>query len=268
MKNYRITLALDGLDSEGGYIRLNDFIAELGRFVEIARQAEDVVSNKTSRSIYYRIVDLKHSSPASITLEARAKDPKFDIRAAILDEIADTMTKLKSGEEIKGRERFYLIESIKNFADPIGKNISRLNVFFDQNKINLDQEFKARANLYVAPEESCKASFRGMLDIINIHGPEKLFWLYPEIGPHKIQCTFPERLFETAKMALGKRVEIVGLFNYKINAPYPHAAEVDDMSTLPPDAELPNFKDLLGIDPDFTSGLSSEDYIRKIRNED
>ena len=267
MKDYKITITIDGVASEGGHIRVNDFIAELGRFVEIARQAEEVISHKPSRSIYYRIVDLKHSSPASVTLEACAKDPTYDIREAIHNEIADTMKKLKSGEEIKGRERFYLIESIKNFADPIGKNISRLNVLLEETKINLDQEFKARANLYVAPEESCKSSFRGMLDVINIHGLEKLFWLYPEIGPNKIQCTFPKRLFETAKMALGKRVEIVGLFNYKINAPYPHAAEVDDMSTLPPDDELPHFKDLLGIDPEMTGGLSSEDYIKKIRNE-
>jgi hypothetical protein len=267
MKNYKITLALDGMDSENGHVRLNDFINELGRFVEIARQAEQVVSGKTGRSIYYRIVDLKHSSPASITLEARAKDPDFDIRGAILDEIAETMKKLKSGEEIKGSERFYLVESIKNFADPIGRSISGLNVFFEDTKINLDQEFKARANLYVAPEESCKSSFRGMLDVINIHGPEKLFWLYPEIGPSKIQCIFPDELFETAKMSLGKRVEISGLFKYKMNAPYPHAAEVDDVLALPPDDELPNFKDLLGIDPDMTGGLSSEDFVRKIRDE-
>ncbi len=162
MKEVRITLSFDGMENENGHIRLNDFIAELGRFVEIARQAEEVVAGKKERSVYYRIIDLKHSSPATITLESCLKDPKTDIREQILNEIAETMNSLITGKEIKGSEKFYLVESIRNFAEPIGKNLSRLNLSFNQNKIDLDREFKAKANLYVAPEESCKSSFRGM----------------------------------------------------------------------------------------------------------
>lgn len=267
MEEYRITIALCGPEDEGRHVRLNDFIAELGRFDDIAKQAEEVVSGKPGRSIYYKIVDLKHSSPASVTLEACTKKPQQDIRIATLTELTSTMRKLKSGDEIKGDKRFYLVESIKNFSDPIGRNITRLNISWGENKINIDKEFKARAALYVAPEESCESSFRGMLDAINIHGPDKVFWLYPEIGPNKIQCFFPEELFETAKMSLGKRVEIIGLFRYKVNAPYPHAADVKELNALTPENELPSFKDLLGIDPDITKGLSSEDYIREMRGE-
>lgn len=132
------------------------------------------------------------------------------------------------------------------------------------NIIYLNPEFKARVNLFVVPEECCQAIFRGMLDMINIHY-EKIFYLYPEIGPTRIQCSFEVALFETAKSALGKRVEVEGIFKYKIRAPYPYAAEVNKINILPEDHELPTFKDILGIDPDITGGLRSEDYIRKIR---
>ena len=267
MKAYKITLELCGIETESKYIRLNDFIAELSRFIEIARNAEEIISGKIGRSIYYRIIDLKQSSPACVTLEACVKDPQFDIREATINEMDDTMTKLRSGVEIKGSERFYLVESMKNFAEPLGKRLSSINVIFEKSKINVDQEFKARANLYTAPEESCQSSFRGMLDVINIHGINKLFWLYPEIGPAKIQCIFPGQLLELAKTALGRRVEVMGLFKYKVNAPYPHSAEVEEMIVFPYDDELPTFKDLLGIEPNLTGGLSSEDYIRKIRGE-
>lgn len=267
MGSYKIILEIGGSDKEEKHVRLNDFITELGRFAEIARNAEEVISGTPTRSIYYRVTDLKHSSPASVTLEACTKNPQFDIREATLREISNTMTKLKKGEEIKGDYRFYLVDSMRNFVEPLGTRISHLSITFDEEKINLDQEFKARAALYVAPEESCESTARGMLDAINIHGTEKVFWLYPEIGPTKVQCIFPKELLEQAKMALGRRVEVTGVFKYKVNAPYAHTAEINDLMVFPPDDELPTFKDLFGIYPEMTNGLSCDDYIRKVRSE-
>jgi len=185
----------------------------------------------------------------------------------MFNEISDTMEKLKKGQQIEGNRKFYLIESIRNFTDPVGKRIGGLTVIFGKKIISMDQEFKTRANLYVAPEESCYSTFRGMLDVINVHGPQRIFWLYPDIGPHKIQCIFPNELLELAKMSLGKRVEVEGTFKYKVNAPFPYAADVKSMLTFPPNDELPTFKEMLGIAPDLTLGLSCEDYIRQIRSE-
>ena len=267
MGYYKITLEICGTEKDGTHVRLDDFVTELGRFAEIARNAEEVISGRASRSIYYRVVDLKHSSPAAVTLEACVRNPKYDIREATLNEISNTMTKLKKGDEIKGNQRFYLVDSMRNFAEPVGTRITRLSVVFEKERINLDQEFKARAALYVAPEESCVSAAVGMLEAINIHGAERVFWLYPEIGPRKVQCIFPEKLLEPAKMALGQRVEVMGVFRYKVNAPYPHLAEVNDMTVFPPNDELPTFKDLFGIDPQITNGLSCEDYIRLVRSE-
>jgi hypothetical protein len=267
MKYYKITLEM-GNDTQGDNIRLTDFITELTRFTDVARNAEEVVSGRPSRSIYYRVTALRHSSPARVTLEACARDPEFDIREDTLKEISSTMANLKKGKAIPGDKRFHLVDSMKNFVDPVGTRISHLRVIIGGGrKINLDEDFKVRANLYVAPEESCASTARGMLDAINIHGPDRIFWLYPEIGPSKIQCIFPEKMFETAKIALGKRIEITGNFLYKVNAPYAHLAEVEEMIIFPSDEELPKFNDLFGIDPSITMGLSCEDYMGNIRSE-
>jgi hypothetical protein len=265
MQSYKITIVLDGNMNDNKHIRLGDFITQLQRFSEIAGHAEEVVSGKSNRTIYYRITDLKHSSPAQVTIEACAKNPEYDIREATINEISNTMTKLKKGETIKGSERFCLVDSMKSFSDPIGNRLSHLTVVFDRDKIDLDKEFNARASLYVAPEESCESTARGMLDAINIHGRDGKFWLYPAIGPQKIECIFPDHLFEQAKMSLGKRVEIKGLFKFKVNAQYAHMAEIEELITFSPDDELPTFDDIFGIDRELTKGLSCEDYIETIR---
>jgi hypothetical protein len=267
MKNYRVTLTLEGDPSEQGYVRLDAFINELSCFTEIAKRAEELVAEKNGQSsIYYRVVDLKRSSPSAVTLEACLKDPEYDIREPVHAEIVDTMQRLEKGEDIKGREKFYLINSIKHFVDPVGKKISKLNISIDKNVVYLDEKFKARVDIYVAPEETSSSYFTGMLDAINIHGASKLFYIYPLVGPTKIQCLFPNHLLEKAKASLGSRIKVTGQFKYKLNAPYPHYAEVEDIETFPPDDELPAFIDLLGIEPDLTNGASPEEYIRNIRN--
>ncbi len=267
MKNYRVTLTIEGDPKEHGDVRLDTFISELARFADVARKAEEVISDKDKQhSIYYRVVNLRRSSPARVTLEACAKDPSYDVREAVHTEIAQTMKRLSTGEEIKGRERFYLIESIRNFVDPIGKKVSTLNVSFDRKIIRLDEKFKARADIYVAPEEIGRSYFTGMLDAINIHGPNRMFYMYPLVGPNKIQCIFPDRLLGGAKKSLGERVKVTGQFRYKLNAPYPHSAEVETIEPFPPEGELPSFIDLFGVEPDLTNGLPSVEYVRRIRD--
>jgi hypothetical protein len=68
-------------------------------------------------------------------------------------------------------------------------------------------------------------------------------------------------------MAVGRRIEIKGMFKYKVNAPYAHLAEVETLDVLPLDDDLPTFVDILGIEPDLTNGLSCEDYIGNLRSE-
>lgn len=267
MTDYRVTLSLEGDPSEHGDVRLDAFIYELSRFADVAKKAEELVSGgNTQSSIYYRIINLTRSSPATVTLEACPKNPDYDIREIVHAEIVDTMKRLGSGEEIKGRERFYLVDSIKHFVDPIGKKLSKLNISIDNNVVYLDEKFKARVEIYVAPEESGRSYFTGMLDAINIHGPNKIFYMYPLVGPYKIQCIFPDNLLHKAKDSLGTRIKVTGQFRYKLNAPYPHCAEVEEIDVFPPDDELPSFVDLLGVEPELAGGTSSEEYIRNIRN--
>lgn len=268
MKDYKVTLILEGDPSERGDVRLETFIGELAKFADIARKAEEFVSGgNTQSSMYYRIINLQRSSPATVTLEACTKKPDLDLREIVHAEISDTMKRLGSGEEIRGRERFYLVDSIKHFVDPVGsKRLSLLNISIDNNVVYLDEKFKARVDIYVAPEEFSRSYFTGMLDAINIHGASRIFYMYPLVGPNRIQCIFPDSLLDKAKKSLGARVKVTGQFIYKLNSPYPHSAEVEEIDPFPPEHELPSFGDLLGIEHDLTGGLSSEDYVRAIRD--
>ena len=116
-------------------------------------------------------------------------------------------------------------------------------------------------------EEEYEGTFRGDLEYMNLHESKNVMRLYPKVGPKIIYCHFPPDLKDKATASMGKRVEIVGIFKYRKGAPYPYKAEVKDIIPFPPDSELPSFYDLLGSNPNITGGLSSEEYLRKIRHD-
>jgi len=57
MENYKITLEI-GNDTEGKNVRLADFVTELTRFTEVAGHAEEVISGRSNRTIYYRVINI------------------------------------------------------------------------------------------------------------------------------------------------------------------------------------------------------------------
>ena len=105
-----------------------------------------------------------------------------------------------------------------------------------------------------------------MLEQINIHLGANTFYIYPDIGPKEITCRFPNRLFDDAVSAVGKRVEVFGTLQYRVGVPFPHLIEVDNVEAFPPDYELPDWDDLRGRAPDATGELSSEAFIRELRD--
>ena len=66
--------------------------------------------------------------------------------------------------------------------------------------------------------------------------------------------------------AVGRRVEVYGSLKYRAQAPFPHQISVTAIEAFPPDGELPDWEDLRGRAPGATGSLSSEAFIRELRD--
>ncbi|MBE0672580.1 MAG: hypothetical protein IH588_18540 [Anaerolineales bacterium] len=266
MKDQVITFTFEGLDANDSDVRLSDFVYELQQFISASKKADEIVSKGATATFYYKIIDLHHSSPASLTAKTIPTIPESDAGESAHDYLFAVMDSIEK-KQIKDRIEYSLLKTIKSMTDPIGKTLSSVIVRRDENVIYINTSFKEKVNVIFGPEETYPGHFRGMLDAINVHNRANVFWLYPEVGPKKITCHFPSDIKERAIQAVGKRVEIRGIFKYKTNAQYPHEADVKTMDVFEPNEEYPSFMDIYGLDPGMTGGLSSEDFIRKIRNE-
>jgi hypothetical protein len=161
-----------------------------------------------------------------------------------------------------------LLEHIRQFVAPVGVTLASLQIISDAYDIQVTKQFKAKINLEMAPENTHVGFIRGALEYINIHGGKKVFKIYPEIGPTKVTCFFPDELKETAIHAVGEFIEIHGIIHYKAVSTFPHQIDVKKLEVLPDENELPSILDLKGIAPNLTGGLSSEEFVHGLRDEE
>ena len=115
--------------------------------------------------------------------------------------------------------------------------------------------------------EKCISTVQGVLEAINVHGSNN-FTIYPNVGPKQIRCFFNKSLLPTVIDALGKRVEVTGLTKYLKHSYWPYQINVSKMEIYPDEINLPTFDDIKGMCPNLTEGMPSEEYIRKMRDEE
>ena len=72
-----ITIQIEGVQEDGGEVRLNEFIEELTAVKNALRQTERLVLRSDASVIDYRVVKLSRNSPCSVTLGMTARDPVY-----------------------------------------------------------------------------------------------------------------------------------------------------------------------------------------------
>jgi hypothetical protein len=266
MKKTQIKIIIEGMPEDNGLLRANAFIGQLDAITRNISKVDKLVSGKGTSSFYLRIIELSYGSPATVVMEPITENPDFDLREKTINKFCSTYQSIEAGALKKKEIEYSLIESLIETTNIIGKSINSTRIITDGYDLNITKEFKAKLDLILAPEERAKGFIRGMLEYINIHQGKNVFRIYPDVGPIKVTCHFPPGLTKSAIMAVGKYVEVKGELRYRAVAKYAHEIIVEEIEIFPPDEELPDLYDLRGIAPDLTEKLSSEEFVRKIRN--
>jgi len=124
-------------------------------------------------------------------------------------------------------------------------------------------------DLAFGSDERETGSVSGMLEQINLHANQNVFTIYRASNMPKLRCVFAKDLRQEAIGAVGKHVTVFGQLKYKarLDGGRPFEMKVTSIEVHPPDDELPTLMSLFGIAPDLTGNQSSEDYVRRLRDE-
>lgn len=266
MTSYRVKLVVEGLDRDDGHVRLEVFVNELQKLQTALNRADARVSGG-KRCSYFAVVGLSHNSPAMVELEARiAPAAKRDCRASAMALFSQAIEAVQRGE-FTGDSDYDLLNDIKELSAPVGETLKSARLHIEDKPFALTEQIADTIIAFQAEQEECATTVEGMLERVNVHDDANVFTIYPDVGPTRITCKLPERLAEKGIGAIRRRVAVTGLAKFRKFAPFPHEIIADDLAVYDVDSNLSTFSMLLGIAPQATGELFSEDFIRQARNE-
>jgi hypothetical protein len=262
--NDRIELILEGLSEDEGRVRLNTFMSQLQRFAAALAKL-DREANEGRPGNIFQIAELSYSSPLRVVLEPKSTTPHRTTGHLVVARLKYITDAIVSGGDLSGLDA-ELLEDIKDLALPVGKGLKNTTLVFNGSAVDLTPRMAHQLEVALAVEDECEGSLEGSLDQINVHQGANTFHIYPEIGPRRVTCYFPPRLFDDAVAAVGRRIEIFGTLKYRARAPFPHQIAVKDLDIVERESDLPDWDDLRGRAPGATDEKSSEAFIRELRD--
>jgi hypothetical protein len=267
MAGTKITVQVEGSPEDNGDVRLSEFINELQAIRVALKHTERLVSGQEESLLYYKVVDMSHSSPATVVLEAVPFNPKIGkpIALATVQKFFTTLDKIKKTGRAPKDIDSQTLEAFKALGAMTEKNITRVTIINTKYEVPIDHEFKRQLEDIIGADEIVEGTMDGMLEWINIHNTNR-FHIYPAIGPTKVDCYFRNDLRDTVKNGIDRQVRVYGELRYKKRDDYPYAINVTYIQILPPDDELPTLYDLRGIAPNATGDMDSAEFIRSIRD--
>lgn len=276
----RITVQLQGSREDDWHVTLSAFLSQLEAIKAALKQSERLVSGEDETSVYYRIVDLRHSSPATIVLEAvsRSNLPQQEVKKkkarpshrtdysqATVRQFFHSLKAIRERKERPARADLQMLEAFRNLAAPLDKRVSDLKISDSEGSVDIDRAFQSAIDEIIGPDELVEGVVTGTLEKLNLHNTTR-FDIFPPIGPKQVTCDFGPTLRESVIRAVDQYVRVGGKLRYKRLEDFPYAINVDSIEVLPPDDELPTLFDIKGMAPDLTGGKTPYDFLEEIRD--
>jgi hypothetical protein len=278
----RIKIRALGSDEDHGHLRFADFIKQLDLVRNALKQTERQMTGEEGR-VYWRVVDLRHSSPATVTLEevlprltvtkqrAREKMTREQRQAEaappIIERFMTVMSQIRARATVpENRHDLSLLESYRELSSVTEQHVASFQIEAQRKRVKIDATFRKNIDTIIGPDELVEGSLTGMVEAINLHNTLR-FNLYPIVGPKKVAGAFSADMKREVIEAIDRYVRIHGTLRYKSWAPYPHAIDVKSIEVLPHDDDLPTLGQLRGVAPEATSDMTSEDFVRAHRDD-
>lgn len=266
MNDGRFKVTLKGDEADDG-LRLSDLIDQLDAIKQVLNQIDKRVSGRKSPGLYYRITALSMNSPVTLEVEAVSKQKGQNYGPQVISRFGRDIQEVIGGHRPKDAD-IDLLESYRALAQPLKKHVSQFIFQINSEQIDIPKSLDAKVDVILGPDQIERGSITGSLDVLDIHNGRNLFKVYPVVGPSSVKCHFTKGMFREAVAGIDHFVRIHGEVYYKKAEKFPHFMEVDHIEVLPEESDLPKLSSLRGMAKDAFEGLSSADFVEKIRNGD
>jgi len=260
----RITLIIEGLPENDGRVGVSTFVAQLQSLIATLTKLDREANNGKAAS-QYRIAELSYSSPIRVGIEVEPLPRQPFVGPIVIEGLSRVADALTNDGDLTSFDSD-LLEDIRGLAKQVGTKVKIATLLFDGYTFDLTEGMRRKVDKALAVDDEVSGSIEGMLEQINIHQGANTFHIYPAVGPKKVTCQFPGKLYDEAVSAVGRRVEVFGRLKYRANAPFPHQVGVTAIEAFEAEHDLPTWEDIRGRAPGATGDLPSEVFVRELRD--
>jgi hypothetical protein len=257
------------LEGEPGQIALTSLVRVLESTLGILKDLEASLRHETKSALEWYVTELRMGSLAA-TLEARPTTAQA-VPVPLIEEVASAfVTGLGELEERVTLPPGFLDTTMRHVTK-IGNTIGRngavgLRARTAKAERRVTHEVAVHARAATRPKFQAFGSVLGTLDVIDVHNVQKRVHvrIYTELGRRPVSAYLPPSRLDLAKEALGRRVIASGTVK-RNQANELIRIDAEDLELVPLEEDLPSVAELVGSDPRFTGGRSTEEYLRELR---
>jgi hypothetical protein len=266
----RLIITIEGSSVDDGHVRLGDFLDELEAVKEALRQTERSMYNNRRPEVYYRIIDTSHSSPLRMVLEGVPSEPAPQAKSrakAVVKTFTGSVGQLHRNRRPANLD-VHALQAYKDLGVTLGRHVQRISIADERGTvIPIDRAFQEKVAEVIGPDQTSMGSVSGKLEKLNVHNTSR-FEIFPTVGPRRVVCNFDPSDLQNVLRAVTRYVTVTGVVRYKQWSPFPHAVDMNQLDTHELAEDLPSLESIRGLAPDATGDLSSEDFVRRMRDEE
>ena len=267
MDMWRVGKLCIQVQGELGNITLAGLQGQINDHLRMLQDYDCAISRETKASVEWLVTNV---SIGSLTIETESRSLLDDENFG--PEVAKAYIKGWEGIENEGIRPLHLTEegmkSARNIAKRIGEDgIDGIVVSGTDQSVTISPKSSIHLDQLMGEKYWSLGSAEGTLEAISIHGSSR-FTIYHSRTKKAIRCDIPAtkaELLDRAKEALGRRVQARGRLERNARGELIRI-KAERLRILREREELPTIAELGGKYPDFTGGLTTEEYVRSLRD--
>lgn len=251
-------------------ISFESFVGLLNRSLLILKDTDRAITAKPTGVLDWVVVDLSSQQGLNAVIESKAR-PRAVVDDRMVKRITasyvDALAIAERGEALPPHLSDAALSQLQWMAGQLQRNGAealRTTYIEEQQDATITPETAGNVKRLRVPKSEAIGSIIGLLEVVSVHKHPK-YSVYDAVTERPVSAKFKPSEIDVVKEALGRRVRVSGLIRRNAKG-QPLSVEQPRLSVLPPTDQLPSTDDLIGLDPDFTGDLSTDEYVRRLRD--
>lgn len=250
-----------------GEIPARTFVRFIDNSLKVLSELDRAVSSERTGTLLWTMSDLRRGS-ALVDIQSRVVRGHEDFAPAVTRAYKNGLANLQVEARTPALFTLDSVRLVRDIVRTIGRNgVTSASVMLPEqgDAVELTREFESNLEALVGVHHKSLGAVEGKLELVSLHHPYRRFNVYHTVTGKGVKCNLPAKLEDAVIGAMKRRVLASGTVSYNAVGE-PLSVEVKSLRILGREDDLPSISQMLGLIPDLTGNLTTEEHIRSLRN--